>query len=183
MFFKSGSILFTCFIITIIISCKAKVDASSSNAVNLLPDSVNYPFKATYSSKVVESTHPEYLQTVLTIWKLFESNKIDEMKKFYADTVTYEDASGYTFYGRSDSLLNFARKDIEGLDSLRFDISLWENLHLADRNEDWVYIWSAERRYPKNGKPDTSLIHEQWKIVNGKVNYFNQYLYCTFCSK
>ena len=172
---KSGSILIVCSLIFIFISCKAKVDSASSSTVNLLPDSINYPFKATYSSKVVESTHPEYLQTVLNIWKLLESNKIDEMKPFYADTVRYEDASGYTFYGRSDSLLNFARRDIEGLDSLRFDISMWENLHLADRNEDWVYIWSAERRYPKKGKADTSLIHEQWRIANGKVNYFNQY--------
>jgi hypothetical protein len=175
MNFKSGSILIAGSLILTIISCKAKVDPVSSAAVNLLPDSINYPFKATYSSKVVESPHPEYLQTVLHIWKLFESNKIDEMKPLYADTVKYEDASGYTFYGKSDSLLSFARKDIEGLDSLRFDISMWENIHLADRNEDWVYIWSTERRYPKNGKADTSLIHEQWRIANGKVNYFNQY--------
>ena len=172
---KTRSILIVWVFMLPIFSCKTKIDTSSSSAVNLLPDSVNYPFKATYSSKVVESTHPEYLQTVLHIWKLFESNKIDEMKPLYADTVTYEDASGFTFHGRSDSLLSFARKDIEGLDSLRFDISLWENIHLADRNEDWVYIWSTERRYPKNGKPDTSLIHEQWRISNGKVNYFNQY--------
>src|SRR6476646_11221537 len=116
MLSKSWFILIISCIIITVISCKAKIDTSNSSSVNLLPDSVNYPFKATYSSKVVESTHPEYLQTVLTIWKLFESNKIDEMKRFYADTVTYEDASGYTFYGRSDSLLNFARRDIEGLD-------------------------------------------------------------------
>jgi len=172
---KPAFILIASGLIIITVSCKSKIDSSGSNPVNLLPDSVNYPFRATYSTKVEESTHPEYLQTVLKIWKLFESNKIDEMKKFYSDTVTYEDASGHTFYGRSDSLLNFARKDIEGLDSLRFDISLWENIHLADRNEDWVYIWAAERRYPKKGKPDTSLIHEQWRIENGKVNYFNQY--------
>jgi len=135
---------------------------------------LSYPFKATYSSDLAISSHPEYLQKVLTIWKMFETKRIDEMKQYYADTVTYEDASGYTFHGRSDSLLEFARKDVEGLDSLRFDISMWENVHLNDRNEDWVYIWAAERRYPQNAKADTSLIHEQWKIVDGKVSYFNQ---------
>ena len=134
----------------------------------------SYPFKATYSSDLTMSSHPEYLQRVLTIWKMFETKQIDAMKQYYADTVTYEDASGYTFHGRSDSLLEFARKDVEGLDSLRFDISMWENVHLNDRNEDWVYIWAAERRYPQNGKADTSLIHEQWKVVDGKVSYFNQ---------
>jgi hypothetical protein len=60
-----------------------------------------------------------------------------------------------------DSLLNFARLDVKILDSLRFDISMWQSLHVNDRNEDWVYIWAAERRYENGGKAYTSLIHEQ----------------------
>ena len=135
----------------------------------------SYPYRAIYSSDESMSSNNENLQTVLTIWKMFESNRIDEMRKFYADTVTYDDASGFRFHGKCDTLLNIARKDIEGLDSLRFDISQFQNLHINDRKEDWVYIWAAERRYQKNGKADTSLIHEQWKVENGKVTYFNQY--------
>ena len=155
-----------------LVACFAGVLSSCNQPSPSAPPS--YPFKATYSSDLAISSHPEYLQKVLTIWKMFETRQIDAMKQYYADSVTYEDASGYTFHGRSDSLLEFARKDVEGLDSLRFDISKWENVHLNDRNEDWVYIWAAERRYPHSGKADTSLIHEQWKIVDGKVTYFNQ---------
>ena len=155
-----------------LMACFAGVLSSCDRSDPSTP--LSYPFKATYSSDVAISSHPEYLQRVLTIWKMFETKRIDAMKQYYADTVTYEDASGYTFHGRSDSLLEFARKDVEGLDSLRFDISMWENVHLNDRNEDWVYIWAAERRYPQNGKADTFLIHEQWKIADGKVSYFNQ---------
>jgi hypothetical protein len=146
----------------------------SCNSGNNSADTLSYPYKATYSSDLSFSSHPEYLHKVLTIWKMFETNQIEAMKQYYADTVTYEDASGYKFHGKSDSLLNFARKDVEGLDSLRFDISMWQNIHVNDRNEDWVFIWAAERRYPKNGKADTFLMHEQWKIVDGKVAYFNQ---------
>jgi hypothetical protein len=89
--------------------------------------------------------------------------------------VIYENSDGYYFHGPVDSLLNFARGDVKALDSLRFDISMWQSLHMNDRNEDWVYIWAAERRYEKGGKADTTLIHEQWKVENGKVSYFNQY--------
>ena len=158
-----------------ILSCNSDGNSDSGNFTDKIVDTLSYPYKATYSSNVAASTHPEYLQKVLTIWKMFETNQIAAMKQYYADTVTYEDASGYKFYGTSDSLLSFAKKDIEGLDSLRFDISMWQNLHLNNKNEDWVYIWSAERRYPKKGMADTSYIHEQWKIEKGKVAYFNQY--------
>jgi len=138
-------------------------------------DTLTYAYKATYSSDITVPSKPEIGQMILMVWKMFENKQIDSLKKFYADTVTYDNSDGYHFYGSSGALLDFARKDVEGLDSLRFDISMWQSLHLNDRNEDWVYIWAAERRYPKGGKADTSLIHEQWKVENGKVSYFNQY--------
>ena len=106
---------------------------------------------------------------------MFESNQIEAMKQFYADTVTYENSEGGRFYGSSAELLKLAGSDIVDLDSLRFDISMWQSVHINDKNEDWVYIWAAERRYRKQGKADTVLIHEQWKIQNNKISYFNQY--------
>jgi hypothetical protein len=164
---------FACTLLSSILNSCNQPGASGKNADSSV-DTFSYPFKATYSSNVAISSHPEYLSKVLTIWKMFETKQIGAMKQYFTDTVTYEDASGYTFHGLSDSLLEFARKDVEGLDSLRFDISVWENVHLNDRNEDWVYIWAAERRYPKNDKADTSLIQEQWKITDGRVSFFNQ---------
>jgi hypothetical protein len=138
-------------------------------------DKLSYPYKATYSSDVATSAHTDYIQKVLTVWKNFETGNVAIMKQYYADTVIYDAAGGYRFHGRAEDLLNMATKGNESLDSLRFDISMWQCVHLADRNEDWVYIWSTERRYPKNGKADTSYMHEQWKIEKGKVTYFNQY--------
>ena len=85
------------------------------------------------------------------------------------------DDGGHRFYGKSADLLKFAASDIVGLDSMRFDISMWQSLHVNDKNEDWVFIWARERRYPKKGKPDTSMMQEQWKIVKGRVAYFNRY--------
>ncbi len=163
------------FLLFFLLSCTSDPKTEANNANHNSPDTSSYPFKATYSSDVAISAHAENLQEVLTIWKMFETKQIAAMKKYYADTVKYEDASGFTFYGKSDSLLSFAKQDIEGLDSLRFDISMWQNIHINDKNEDWVYIWAVERRYPMKGNADTSLIHEQWKIDNGKVSYFNQY--------
>ena len=155
-------------------SCNTKSDTGTTGNTNKTTDTLSYAYKATYSSDVTVPSHPEYAQRVLSIWKMFESNNIEGMKQYYADTVTYE-AGSSRFHGSKADLLDYARKDIEGLDSLRFDISTWQSIHFNNKNEDWVYVWAAERRYGKDHTADTSLIHEQWKIENGKVSYFNLY--------
>ena len=153
-------------------ACNSK--SGTDAAATKTTDTLKYLYRATYSSDVTVPSHPEYAQTVLKVWKMFETKQIDSMKKYYADTVTY-DADGHRFHGKSDDLFKYAAKDIENLDSLRFDISTWQSVHVNDKNEDWVYIWARERSYPKKGKPDTTMLHEQWKIEKGKVAYFNRY--------
>jgi hypothetical protein len=161
--------------LTILFSCNSKNNSEVAGNTGKTSDTLTYTYKATYSSDVTVPSKPEIGQMVLNVWKMFEDKQIDSLKKYYADTVIYENSDGYYFHGPVDSLLNFARADVKALDSLRFDISMWQSLHVNDRNEDWVYIWAAERRYEKGEKADTSLIHEQWKVENGKVSYFNQY--------
>jgi hypothetical protein len=166
--------------IGLLLSCNSKTETGTNSTANKTTDTVSisysYPYKATYSSDMVVPSHPEYAQNVLKVWKFFEAGNVDSMKQYYADTITYEPANGHRFHGKAGDLLYFAEKNIsESLDSMRFDISTWQSVHVTDKNEDWVYVWAAERKYPKRGKADTSLIHGQWKIENGKIVYFNQY--------
>ena len=108
---------------------------------------------------------------------MFETVKIQAMKPYFADSVKYDAADGMHFYGPSEKLLAYAKQDIDGLDSMRFDIVMWQSAHINDKNEDWVNIWSRERRYPKKGgKADTVLMQENWQVKNGKVVAFDQYL-------
>jgi hypothetical protein len=140
-------------------------------------DTVTYAFHALYSSDMTVPGDPAVAQKVLQIWKYFETAKIQEMLPYFADTVRYDDAHGMHFYGPTDKLLAYAKSDIDGLDSMRFDIIMWQNAHINDRNEDMVSIWCKERRYPKNnGKADTVLMQENWKVKNGRVVGFDQYL-------
>ncbi|HXB07269.1 MAG TPA: nuclear transport factor 2 family protein [Puia sp.] len=139
-------------------------------------DTLSYAYKATYSSDITVPGNPVNAQKVLKVWKMFETADIQGMKPYFADTVTYDDASGMRFHGPIDKLLAFAKQDIAGLDSMRFDITAWQSAHVNDKNEDWVNIWSVERRYPKKGHPDSVLMQENWQVKNGLVVYFMQYL-------
>jgi hypothetical protein len=140
-------------------------------------DTLSYAYTATYSSDITVPGDPMNAQKVLTVWKMFETANIEGMRPFFADTVKYDDASGMHFLGPVEKLLAYAKSDIDGLDSMRFDIFAWQSAHVNDKNEDWVNIWSRERRYGKNhGKADTVLMQENWKVKNGKVVSFDQFL-------
>jgi hypothetical protein len=170
----------------IFILCLAAVLASCNsgtskdgNVVAEVPrnDTLQYAYKATYSSDISVPGNPLNAQKVLQVWKMFETAKIQEMKPYFADSVKYDDAHGMHFYGPSEKLLAYAKSDIDNLDSMRFDIVMWQSAHVNDKNEDWVNIWSRERRYLKNGgKADTVLMQENWKVKDGKVVAFDQYL-------
>ena len=160
--------------LTMLLACNEnKSTVTEKN--NTIADTTTYSYKAVYSSDFSLSTDPSIAKMVLTVWKFFETKQIDTLKKYYADTVTYDPSNGPRFYGSSADLLSYAKKDVEGLDSLRFDITMWQSVHINDKNEDWVFIWARERRYEKSGKADTMSIHEQWKVQNNKITYFNQY--------
>jgi hypothetical protein len=160
-------------------SCNGKgstENPSTDSGTASTKDTLTYAFKAGYSSDITVPGNPVIAQKVLQVWKMFETNQVDSMKPYFADSVVYEDAGGMHYSGPTAGLLAYAKKDIEGLDSMRFDISQWQCAHINDKNEDWVYIWSSERRYPRNGKADTVMMQENWKVKDGKVVYFDQYL-------
>jgi hypothetical protein len=150
--------------------------SSNTSAVTAPKDTLTYKYKATYSSDITVPGNPVNAQKVLQVWKMFETANFKAMRPYFADTVKYDDASGMHFYGPADKLLAYAKSDIDGLDSMRFDIVMWQSAHINDKNEDLVNIWSRERRYTKNGgKADTMLMQENWKMKDGKVVAFDQY--------
>jgi hypothetical protein len=163
-------------LLLVIVMLAACNTATTSNSSGAPADTLSYAFKATYSSDITVPGNPVNAQKVLQVWKMFETDRIQDMKPYFADSVKYDDASGMHFYGPTAQLLSFAKSDIDNLDSMRFDIVAWQSAHVNDKNEDWVNIWSRERRYPKNGgKADTVLMQENWKVKDGKVIAFNQY--------
>ena len=167
-------IIFIAFILITMAACNTKTNSVATDTG--MKDTLNYAFKATYSSDITVPANPVNAQKVLQVWKMFQSMDINAMKPYFADTIQYDDAGGMHFHGSAEQLLSYAKKDVDGLDSMRFDISMWQSAHLNDKNEDWVNIWSTERRYAKNGKADTVLMQENWQVKDGKVVQFNQYL-------
>lgn len=161
----------------ILIACNNGSDksAAADGPAPNKKDTLGYPYKAGYSSDITVPGDAGIAHKVLQVWKYFETDQIEAMRPYFADSVRYDDAHGFHFFGKTSDLLAYAAKDYSSLDSMRFDISMWQSAHLNDRNEDWVNIWSSERRYERNGKADTFLMQENWRVRDGKIVQFNQY--------
>jgi hypothetical protein len=164
------------FFLVLIAAGLAACNTKTQTAATPAKDTLTYAYKATYSSDITVPGNAVNAQKVLQVWKMFETANIQAMKPYFADSVKYDDASGMHFYGPTAKLLEIAKQDIESLDSMRFDIVTWQSAHVNDKNEDWVNIWSRERRYhKKGGKADTVLMQENWKVKAGKIVAFDQY--------
>ena len=162
----------------VLAACNSKPSTDTTAATPTTPakDTTTYAYKAVYSSDISVPGNTQYAKEVLDVWKAFEMNQIQTKRASFADTVTYDDASGFHFHGPADTILAIAKQDISGLDSLRFDIDAWQSAHVNDKGDDYVNIWAVERRYPKKGgHADTTLIQENWVVKDGKIVSFDQY--------
>ena len=120
------------------------------------PDTLSYAYKASYSSDITVPGNPVNTQKVLKVWKMFQTANVEGMKPYYADTVTYDDASGMRFHGPIDKLLTLPNRISPVSTSMRFDITATaERSCLTTKTKIGSISASVERRYPKNGHPLT----------------------------
>jgi hypothetical protein len=160
---KKIFLVYSCVILLAACGNKSSSTDLANKSINM-PDTLEYPYKALYSSDMKVPSNPENAVKVLEVWKAFEMKQIEAKRAYFADVVTYNSANGFHFHGAADTLLAIASKETNALDSLRFDISAWQSAHINNRNEDWVY-----------GRPDTFLTQENWRLKDGKIVYFDQF--------
>src|SRR6478736_3107391 len=124
-------------------SVNTKTDSGEVKTTTKEPVSepVSYPYEANYSTKH-SLGNPAHTKLVLDFYKLFETDKMDEMKPFLADSVFVEFADGTTFFGPADSLISMGKKYRAMQSEFKYKFDTWLPIHTEDTKEDWVLLWS-----------------------------------------
>lgn len=138
-------------------------------------DNIIYPFRAAYSSNLQVGSDPENAKRMMQVWKFMEQGKPDSVRNIFADTLIFESAEGARYITPADSLVRQMKLYSMAIDSVRYDVNVWQTTHFPDTNDDWVNIWAIQRTYPKSGKPDTVKIQENWRMKKGRCVFINQY--------
>ena len=147
-------------------------DTADSTAVK---PTVTLPYTASYSS-AFELGNPEHSVTVLQgSWKDWETNNLDNMKSWAADTVVAFHSDGTTIKG-VDSLMAKWKRDRAKYSVVIDTVQAVIPMYSTDRKENWVLVWAREINTKNDGKKDTISLMETWRInKDGKADMLFQY--------
>jgi hypothetical protein len=147
----------------------AKTDEKKESA------SIAYPYTANYSSDF-SIGDPNHARMVLDLYKMWEENRIDDMKSLLADSVSIDFPDGNKFGDNTvDSMISTAKQFRKAYSSLKIDFDGWMPVRSKDKEEDYVLVWSREHSIDAAGKADSARIHSYFLIKNNKIRSWSEF--------
>jgi hypothetical protein len=130
-------------------------------------------YTANYSSNF-KMADPAYSDKILTLWKDFENNTLDNHIDLFTDTVTMMLAEGGVVKGKAANLAN-AKAFRGSVKNYKVSVDAWMSTK-SDKNENIVLVWGTESFTDKDGKAVKQRIHEVWGFnKDGKIDLMMQY--------
>jgi hypothetical protein len=119
---------------------------------------------------------PKNAEAILKLWKIWESGDLSATTDIFADSVTLHLADGSMISGPKDSVIASGQAYRNTQASSVSTVDVVTALKSIDKNENWGLIWGKEVNTDKQGKVDSSYLHEAWKFnSNGKIDLMYQF--------
>ena len=136
---------------------------------------IKMPYTAGYSSSF-KMGNAAYATTIVQgSWKDWETNNLDNMKSWVADSVMVFHSDNSMVQG-VDSLQARWKRGRDSYTSVIDTIDAVIPVYSTDKKENWVLVWAKEINTNKDGKIDTVSIMETWRInKDGKADLLYQY--------
>ena len=171
------NLLFAC--LFILVSCNSNQPAATEPAKpasdSVAVQNINSPYEIQYSSKFVMGNQ-KYAEDVLTLWKDYDNGNLSAHKDFFADSVEVILGTGAHMHSTRDSVIAAIQKYRSSLTAAVDRVDAVMAVKSTDKNEDWVLIWGMETDTWKNGKTDSTNLHEVWRInKDGKADLLYQF--------
>ena len=170
---KEIIMIFVLFIFTL--SCTNKSENINDVPKDSSGKSVYFPYTTRYSNGF-DPGRPEYLRTVLDIWKEFETGDVTKTANSFEDniSITFPDQE---LNGPKDVVLAEFKKRRSVYSVIQNHFDSWMPAKAKDHDDEWVFIWGWQERTGKDGKLSVAVIHEIWRFnKEGKINFMKQYI-------
>ncbi len=132
------------------------------------------PYAATYSSDF-SMGNPELIKVVLDMYKAVEENRMDDLGKYYSDSVIRYNFAQKQIVLTRDEMVKLATDFRAQFKEFSETPLAFTALHSNDRNEDWVITWIKEKVVYNNGKVDSTTYQENWRFRDGKIYMVDSY--------
>jgi len=116
---------------------------------------------------------PELANSVLGVYEAWDRENTDSMAKYFADSAIYDFPNGTRIITTRRTIAATFRKwrhEYMGTSNIPFSLI---SLHNNDNDQDWVIAWTWNKWQYKDGKRDSALYCDNWRIKGGKIIYLN----------
>lgn len=136
----------------------------------------SYPYTATYSMDF-EMGDPQHTQSIMILWKAYETNTLDSsMLSYFDDSMRVETPEGQVMHMTSQEMLKEVSKQRSMIKDLRVSVIGAAPLYSPEKKSSWVLVYGNESWTDSKGKKDSIMLHELWGLnEKGKVNFLRSY--------
>ena len=145
----------------LLIACNDKKDDDEKEKEHSV--TVKMPYTPVYSASFGLGNSDYATMVVQGSWKDWETNNLDNMKNWIADTIVAFHSDNTMVKGLDSMMAVWKRaraKYTSSLDSVHAVIPVYS----TDKKENWVLIWAGSIGTNLEGKKDTVEIMETWRI-------------------
>ncbi len=152
-----------------------KEGKDEKKSIEAMPLTIKIPYTAGYSTSFILG-NADYATTIVQgSWKDWETNNLDNMKNWVADTVVAFQSDNSMVKG-ADSLMARWKRGRAKYTNIIDTIDAVIPVYSTDKKEHWVLVWAREINTDKDGKIDTMALMETWRInKDGKADMLLQY--------
>lgn len=170
--------------VCIFASCSEKKEGDTSTATNTATTAT----AATETAAKVETAKPDYgypvryteweignpenIRTVINLYHAWDLKDAGKVAGLFADTVRLRlPTEREEFVILNEKVNEKLGKNRSMYDSTTNNIISAVSLHDRESKEDWVMITTYNKWVEKNGKRDSLLYHDNWRLKDGKINF------------
>jgi hypothetical protein len=154
----------------LIVACKPKATEApaASTTTPAYPYTIKHP-----DYWMIDTSHANTM-VVLSALKAFEKMDTLSMKKYFADSITFNYDNG-TFKGTNAQLLKMATDIGTTMKNMKLDVKDWESVTSNDKKEEWVTVWYTQKWTGAKGTADSVELINDMQLKGGKIVKFDEY--------
>lgn len=100
---------------------------------------------------------------------------MDKSGSMLADSVTFTMADGMAFNGTRDTAVAVVKNWRGSMTDAKQSYRAIVPPDNTTTKDEWVFQWIDEEHHYKDGKKEHNILHEDYRLVNGKIRQINQY--------
>lgn len=114
------------------------------------------------------------VQTVME-WNKRISEMNTDLGDLLADTVAFHLNDGFEMTAPKDSLIDFVKSFMADLTTVKIVYTTAVPVDNTATKDEWVFSWTDETYTHKDGKVEHNFMHEDYRMVGGKIREVYQY--------